>query len=313
MKWLKKWVAGEPDRDAALRRVEEGVAEAAAGRFESALRAYRRAQELDPTCVLAHLNEGLALQDLYNARAAQWTEPVRLSWRGDIRESIERALDLDNDLIVGWRVLGHVERRRGDYVAAQRAFEALLSRLSAEDDPPQDVLREIALVKPRAQRQRALHGAFSTSANPEATHDEMREALTLIEPLLLDPASPDEILFTAGVLARRLNDLEAAADYWEACLERLPHHIGAHGELANLYRQRGDLQASLRHCLEAYREDPSNPGLLCNVGVSYLALGDLDEAQEYLHIAQQLAPADAIVQDACAALASARERMRATS
>lgn len=308
MNWLRKWVAGEPDREAALRRVEEGVAEAAAGRFDAALRAYRRAQEQDPSCALAHLNEGLALQDMYNDRADQWSEEARVAWLGDIRDSIERALDLDDELLVGWRVLGHVQRRRGDYAGAERAFEALLARLPADADPPQEVQQELSLVRPRALRQRALASAWSASANPEASSDECRAALRAVEPLLLDPASPDEVLFVAGVLARRLDDIEAAIDYWEACLERLPHHLGAHRELATHYRMAGDLERSLEHCLAAYREDPSNPGLLCNVGVSYLALGDFDEAQEYLRLAQQMSPDDAIVREACAALARARQR-----
>ena len=48
------------------------------------------------------------------------------------------------------------------------------------------------------------------------------------------------------------------------------------------------MDVALKHSMAAYGEDPSNAGLVCNVGVCHLGLGHLDQAEEFLTIARDL-------------------------
>ena len=54
--------------------------------------------------------------------------------------------------------------------------------------------------------------------------------------------------------------------------------------------------------MAAYRLDPLDAGLVCNVGVCHLALGDLAQAREFIVLAAAMAPEDPIVIRAAAAL-----------
>lgn len=307
MRWLKNLFRKETaDPEEAARHLSAGVVLAQKGRFAEALLAYRRAREADPGYALAHLNEALALQDLYNAKSALLDDDERQRHLGEIRETLERALVLDDTLLVGWRALGHVARRLGDYVRAEDAFARLVS--VAPDDFPhrEEAERELRAVGPRAERQRVLRRAFDAALDREADAAQLREAFERVQPLLIHPEVPDDAFWAAGVLLRRLDDATGAREMLEACLERAPRHARAHRELATLCMQAGDAHAALEHSVEAYREDPSNPALLCNVGVCHLTLGDFGQAEEFLKMAVGLAPDDPIVQRAWSAFENAR-------
>lgn len=306
MRWLKNLFKKDHDPEEAARHLALGVALAQKQRYEEALLAYRRARESDPDYALAHLNEALALQDLYNAKSATLEDDDRDAHLAHIREALERALSLDDTLLVGWRALGHVTRRLGDYIRSEDAFAKVVF-LAPEDFPHlEEAQRELKAVAVRAERQRVLKRAFDVALEKDVDAAELREALEAVQPLLLYPETPDDGFWATGVLLRRLDDTTAAREMFEACLERAPRHVRAHRELATLCMQGGDAHAALQHSVEAYREDPSNAALLCNVGVCHLTLGDLTQAEEFLRMALGMAPNDPIVQRAWSALANAR-------
>lgn len=306
MRWLKNLFRKDTDPEEAARHLAVGVALAQKQRYEEALHAYRRARETDPGYALAHLNEALALQDLYNAKSNLLDDAERHAHLEEIRGALERGLSLDDTLIVGWRALGHVTRRLGDYIRAEEAFSQVLT-LAPDGFPHlEEAQRELKGVAARAERQRTLRSAFQVALEADVDAAALREAVEQVQPLLIHPETPDDAFWAAGVLLRRLDDATAAREMFEACLERSPRHVRAHRELATLCMQGGDAHAALAHSVEAYREDPSNPALLCNVGVCHLTLGDLLQAEEFLRLAIGMAPNDPIVQRAWSAFESAR-------
>lgn len=307
MRWLKKILPQKKaDPEEASRHLARGVALAREERFEEALAAYQQAQQVAPEEPLAWLNAGLALQDLYNQQSASFSDEEREERLRAICEVVEHAVELDGSLLVGWRVLGHVARRLGDYVRAEESFQEVLAR--ADDDFPhlEEAARELKGVAARADRQRVLRRAVELAFDREAEAASLRELMELLQPLLLHPETPAEGFWAAGVLLRRLDDKAGAREMFEACVERAPRHVDARRELATLCMQAGEVSKALEHSIEAYREDPSNPALVCNVGVCHLTLGDLAQAEEFLHMARGLAPDDRIVQRAWSALEGAR-------
>ena len=64
--------------------------------------------------------------------------------------------------------------------------------------------------------------------------------------------------------------------------------------------------------MSAYRLDPIDPGLVCNVGVCHLAAGDVVGAREFIDLARQMAPKDPIVVRALTALVDAERAAAAT-
>ena len=91
-------------------------------------------------------------------------------------------------------------------------------------------------------------------------------------------------------------------------MEQSPQYTDAHRELATIYLQLGKLDAALKNSLAAYKTDPANPGLVCNVGVCYLSLGQLTEAEEYIHMAKDMDRDDPIIVNAWDALQEQQTR-----
>lgn len=305
MSWLKK-IFGKPSKEEAARRVSEGVVLARQGKLQDALVAYRDALRLDPGSAVAHLNEALALQDLYNLESARLGAEDRGERLREICDALERALALDPGLIAAWRSLGHVSRRLARYTRAEEAFEKLLEIAPADFPHREEAERELKVISVRAERERVLERAVALAVGKEPRLEEVRETLEKVRPLLVHQDVPGEAFWAAGVLARRLDDKAGARELFEACLERDERHAHARRELATLCIQAGEVQLALSHSLVAYREDPSDPALVCNVGVCHLSLGDLEQAEEYLRMARDMSPSDPIVQRAWTALQSTR-------
>ncbi len=110
----------------------------------------------------------------------------------------------------------------------------------------------------------------------------------------------------AGTLWRRAGDLPQARALLAAAVSEDPGDVEALRELASVCLAQGDLAAALAASLDAYRRQPTDPGLVCNVGVCHLGLGALDEAAEYIDIALRLDPKDPIIGRAKEALTRAR-------
>lgn len=306
MRWLKKLFEKREDPEAAARELMRGVELAQRERFEEALSAYRRALELYEEFGLAYLNQALALQDLYNRDSSQLDAGDRSSRLTEIEESLERAVELEPELLVAWRHLAHVRRRLGDFIRAEQAFEHLVE-VAPEDFPHLDeAKRELRHVAVLAERQRTLQHAVELAVADESEVEEMRAAVEQVEPLLIHPETPDQAFWATGVLLRRLDDLGGAREMFEACVERAPRHLDARRELATICMHAGDMGEALEHSMEAYREDPSNPALVCNVGVCYLGLDDLGSAEEFLRMARDIAPDNEIVRRAWEALEDKR-------
>jgi Flp pilus assembly protein TadD len=304
--FIKKLLKGEPDREKAEKLVAKGVERARQGDLEGALKLYRDAQRADPAEPLARVNEALALLDRFNRDKDGLDDDDRRARLGEIRASLEDAVDYAPEDLGALRALLHVRRRLGDFSAAARTARRLLD--AAPDDFPykREVEKDLREIAPRAARQEATDNASRLALDEDASEEQQTEALEALTPFLEGDDVERDARWAAGVLARRLEKDEDAADHFRAILDDAPGDLGAHRELADLYARNGNAKRALKHSLEAYRADPMDPGLVCNVGVCHLELGDLDQAEEYLEIARGLDPGGAIVQRAWSALQARR-------
>ncbi len=266
MGWLKK-VLGKAGRERAAALVAEGVAAAQAGDLAKAERLYSSGVDADPDYALAHLNLALARMDLYNAASSTLEPAARKERLLQIEGTLERVLSLDGSLLAAWRCLGHVAWRLGHDPRAEEAFVHLLDT-APDDFPHMDEARQaLRAVAPRAKRTRATDAALRTAVDLDAPAGVVQQALDEVEPFALDEELPPYGHFARGALKRRLGDDAGAQAAFEACVAADAHHVEARRALASLFLARGDLQAALDHSVEAYRDEPQDAGLVCNVGV----------------------------------------------
>lgn len=294
MGWFRK-LLGKPSPEDSAQRVADGVVLARQGKSEQALMAYREAIRLDPANAVAHLNAALAQQDIFNRDLAHFDEETQKQKLLEIRESLDRALELEPESHIAWRIAAYVARKEGRVLEAMEAFERTLEHAPEEFTYREEVEEALAQVRPLAERERILGRAMDLAACNDIVQEESAKALTDLEAHLEAEEALADWFWAAGVLARHLGDAERAKAHFAGCLDMEKHHSHAHRELATLYMRSGQLNEALHHSLEAYREDPSNPALVCNVGVCYLEVGDLDQAGEYLHLARDMDPGDPIV------------------
>lgn len=311
------------DRPRAEKLLEKGFIHAKKGRLKEALVAYEQSAAADETFAHAWLNQGLTLQDQYNARAGKMTRDEAAERLAAIAERLERAVELDVGLYQGWRCLGHVSRRLQRYARAETCFDNVLQYAPPDFEHRGEAKKQLKAVRWRAEQQRGLERVKDLAADTEAKAEPMQAALDEIQ--RLQEKKPDEADDDGGtlkgdslvggkrkeakqalvidapsrwamaVLQRRLGDNDAARASLLAVLEDEPNHLGAHRDMATLALAAGELDLALIHSMAAYREDPVNAGLVCNVGVCHLSLGRLNEAGEFLKMALDLDPKDPIV------------------
>ncbi len=311
MSWFNRALGAKKARDKATALVTQGYVHAREGRLDEARKVYEAAVDADETYSVAHLNLGLCLLDLLNRDAAALDEDARVEALDKIASSLERALHLDPMAWMGWRALARVEQRCARWARAEEAWQKLVD--TAPKDQPQiatEAKQARDALKARAHADRVRRRAMA-ALDVEATPEERTEALAALVPLL-DDANVADVLphgaSLAGTLARRAGEREQARSLLERAAAADRTDVDALKELASVCMEDGDLARALSASIDAYREQPSDAGLVCNVGVCHLGLGDVEKAEEYIDLAWRLEPKDPIVLRAKDALAKARDK-----
>lgn len=322
MRWLKK-ALGLAGRKAAEDHCMKGYVAAREGRLDDAQRHYDDAVAADDTLAVAAFNAGQTALERYNRDAAALDDAGRRTRLETARTWLDKAVAVDDAHAPSWRALARVRERLGDVGGAVLAWERVEQTLHVEEGGPvaavvearAEARREKARLAPAAALALAVRRARELlasdvvdGADAAAAVDALlaaREAATSTSSPL-----PPGLATLMGCLARRAGDGRARALLDEAVAAD-PRDLEAVRNLATLCLASGDLPAALRASQAAYRLDPVDAGLVCNVGVCHLALaraGDvvdeeqLARAREFIDLARQLAPKDPIVLRAVAAL-----------
>jgi tetratricopeptide (TPR) repeat protein len=330
MNWLTKALrkaAGRTGRKYAEELVTQGYVASREGRLDDALAAFADACEADPTLAVAFFDAGNAELLRFNRDVARLDDDARVERLRAVERWLEQAVALDPEHAPSWRALARVRERRGAHQAAHAAWSTVVSLLlpapassaglvEGGAEGVAEARREQARLAPHARLEEAFaraRAALASADDDEAARAARRTALdglwfAVAAAADAGIAAPAHAHTLAGALARRAGDLPRARELLDEAVRRDAHDLEAWKELATVCVAAGDTEASLRASLAAYREDPVDAGLVCNVGVCHLALGDLVRAAEFIELAQGMAPDDAIVQRAATALAAARKR-----
>ena len=308
MNWFKR-ALGKGGRAQAPGLVTQGVVHAREGRLDEARKLYQAAVDADESLAVARLNLGLCHLDLFNRDGHGLDEGDRKAALDTIASALERALVLDGSAWMGWRALAHVHERRGKWAKAEDAWQRFVQMAPLDAPDRVHAPRALQALAGKARADRARQRALAALDTGVEAH-ERAVALAALLPLLDDAAVGDVLTrgcALAGTLARRLNDPAQARALLERAVVADARDIEALRELASVALEQGDLPRALAASLAAYREDPADAGLVCNVGVCHLSRGDVEKAAEYIVLAERLDPNDPIVQRAKAALARSRQ------
>ncbi|MFH1809786.1 MAG: tetratricopeptide repeat protein [Pseudomonadota bacterium] len=281
----------------AAKLVATGVSNAREGRLEDALRLYRRATRADHTYALAHLNVGLALQDLYNRVCAQLDDEQRQQRLEEIAVSLDEARLLDESLAPAYSAHGYVMQALGRDVDTVADFERFLE-LAAEDDKLRDgVQRDLAQAQERVEQQQRRERAVRLVRDDSTGDEELAEACTDLEHAISLADRDAELWWALGVGCRRTGNTARAVEAFVFVTELDPEGADAHRELSSIAFKARQLDLALQHARRAYEIDPTNAGVVCNLGVCHMELGDLEHAREFIELAHELDAEDPIIED----------------
>ncbi len=318
MRWLKK-ALGMSGRKVAEDLCTKGYVAAREGRLDAAQKLYDDAVDADPTLAVASFNAGQTALERYNRDAATLSADVKRARLAEALAHLRRAVDVDGDHAPSWRALARVYERLAkpaDAAAAWGRVEVALANDSDGDAAERqaarnEARRERERLKPAADVANAIDDVRAAIAAADIDEAAASAAIDVAVAAIAAAAGTDTVVSPGvnsllGTLGRRVKHPQTRG-FFEAAIAANAGDIEAHKNLATICLEAGELGAALKASVAAYRLDPVDAGLVCNVGVVHLAMveagqGDLSAAREFITLAGQLSPKDAIVQRALVAL-----------
>ena len=243
------------------------VAEQASGRLDEAAVLLRRAIEIQPKDLPAHVRLGEVLLDAGQMEAA--------------RSALEEALTLDASCALAHYFLGLLEQGEGNSASAVQHLQRVL-----EQQPQATV----------------VHYALAQTLRAEGRDEEARYHADLIgseEVRLEDPLiyALDDLRAGAAAHIRRAAKaqvdgyFEAAQQEYERAIAADPSNPEAHQGMATMLVQQGDLDGAVHHFHQALELGAANASrVLSNLGSLEVTRGNLDVGVGHYQRALELDP-----------------------
>lgn len=255
-----------------------------------------------------HLRKGLErLEAALGLKEASFTEPyiklataqARIGRLVAAQLTLDRALEIDPKMAIGYFNLAEVRRKQGQMtIAAENYSEAIridpnyakahhqlgIVRKSQQD---QSVIRHFQ----QALRSDPLFlEAYLSLGRTYLQRGKVLEATDQFEKgLEIEPASA-EIYLNLGLGQSLLGHSQAALEAFQQAIGLKPHFSDAHYNLGLARAQMGQLGKAVESFQEAIRLKPNDPEAHANLGVAYSELGKLEAAISAFQQAIQIQP-----------------------
>ena len=172
----------------------------------------------------------------------------------------------------------------------------------SETIPVTDLPREAGPRKPDPRKEPAskfivveqTHGANSTQAQLIAAERAIKlgrysSAVEIYERLAQKNSRDQRILMGLAVAYQKNGQNEMAIRSYQKLLDIYPKNIDAKANMLGLVREESPAEA-LRDLLDLREKDPSNSGLVAQIGLAHADLGNFEEAMRYLGMAASMEP-----------------------
>ncbi|MBW2694347.1 MAG: tetratricopeptide repeat protein [Deltaproteobacteria bacterium] len=224
---------------------------------------FEQAIELDPNFVLAHVE--LASTHLYQITFSGLPHDQMIARAESL---IDRALELDGQSGEAHTALGAIHEERGEYERAEAAYQRALE------------------LNPNYADAYASYGGLLQSGlgRPEEALSLHRKAIDL---------SPLSVVYInyLGWCLEALGRFDEALTQRKKALDIDPDHTLTHWNVATYHwwisGDYGEAARSFRKSISPNPDDPWNPA---DLGMLFMDLGDLDQAEHWIHRSIELGP-----------------------
>ena len=111
-------------------------------------------------------------------------------------------------------------------------------------------------------------------------HGQIKEAIDLLEKLIILNPEHEKAFFDLGNLYLQINQFEKADLFYNKTIKLNPSHSGAKTNLALCLRKLGQFDKAIRLCEEVLQDQPLSIAALSNMAYAYYGLGSHEQAAE---------------------------------
>lgn len=254
-----------------------------AGEFTDALIYLKALITFDNKNVDGLYHYSLVCQELAKSYQKDMDEKAMNAFLLEALDKLEEVINLDESFSLAYYHLGYHYQNQNQFVKAKVIWEEAL-RLGLDEDTTAEVQEQLGKLVNKVQYEEGYNLIFQGRAS---------EGLEKLEPLLDEYPDWWNLLFMIGLGYKELGQIGDAIKYFEKILITNPKQVDAIVELGLCDAIQGDLNKAVDRFEEALKikEDPE---ILCNLGMAYLNIGNLDDAIYHIERAYELNPEDEV-------------------
>ena len=198
-------------------------------------------------------------------------------------EKLEKIISIDENFALAYYHLGYHYYNQSQYIKAKVVWEEAM-RLELDEDIIAEIQENIGKMDYKVQYEEGYSLVFQ---------GKFEDGLEKLLPLEEEYSDWWNLLFIIGIAYKNMGEMDKAILYFEKVLIIRPNQVDTLVELALCEASSFNMDRAIE-LLEQASKIKEDPEILCNLGMAYLNVGDIDDAIYYIERAYELNPEDEI-------------------
>ena len=198
-------------------------------------------------------------------------------------EKLEKIINMDESFALAYYHLGYHYYNQSQYIKAKVIWEEAM-KLGLDEDIIAEIQENIGKMDYKVQYEEGYTLVFQ---------GKFEEGLDKLLPLEEQYGEWWNLLFIIGIAYKNLGEMDKAMLYFEKILIIKPKQVDTLVELALCEASSFNMERAIE-LLEQAAKIKEDPEILCNLGMAYLNIGEIDDAIYYIERAYELNPEDEI-------------------
>ncbi len=198
-------------------------------------------------------------------------------------EKLEKIINLDENFALAYYHLGYHYYNQSQYIKSKVIWEEAL-KMDLDEDTIAEIQENLGKMDYKVQYEEGYSLVFQ---------GKFEQGLEKLLPLEEQYGDWWNLLFIIGVAYKNMSEIDKAIVYFDKILMIKPKQVDTLVELALCEASSFNMQKAVE-LLEEAAKIKEDPEILCNLGMAYLNVGDIDDAIYYIERAYEMNPEDEI-------------------
>ncbi|MEG0050931.1 MAG: tetratricopeptide repeat protein [Terrisporobacter sp.] len=198
-------------------------------------------------------------------------------------EKLEKIINMDESFALAYYHLGYHYYNQSQYIKSKVIWEEAM-KLGLDEDIIAEIQENLGKMDYKVQYEEGYSLVFQ---------GKFEEGLEKLLPLEEEYNDWWNLLFILGIAYKNMGEIDKARLYFEKILILRPKQVDTLVELALCEASSFNMERAVE-ILEQAAKLKEDPEILCNLGMAYLNVGNIDDAIYYIERAYELNPEDEI-------------------